>query len=319
LLISVSVPVKRVSIPVKRVAKSLSRSSSQLINKVHTLDVLLQKAYRIELAFENKKWILRACIDPIRWYDSIINNTKSMDYALRFIANCRKYGQETLQPKLETPKTAPCTNNHCKRSTCRFLHEVWPPCTAMINYLDGGSSTQCGFTIYEENKIDQVYGLDNWSLFVRPFELTREVLLIPSPSDIKFYNIPHGNKGLIQQPSFWKAAQEISIKMSKKTLLQTNPVTRIVVNFGEWETGMRLNPLLEECHAHAHLWLTTEFTRCGVYPKLAKHDYPPEDYLIANARELERERLFATRLTGIETRLTGIETDISKILNLLQK
>lgn len=101
-----------------------------------------------------------------------------------------------------------------------------------------------------------------------------------------------------------------------------------VINFGSWETetAMRKNPHLLECHAHAHLWLSSEFVREKLDSRLIRHTEQPNDYLLQNARDLERERLHSFRLSLLEKNMEKIQStqeemkmSIAEILQILKE
>jgi len=171
----------------------------------------------------------------------------------------------------------------------------------MIPHLLGGEVEECECKTFRENVVPfpKTPGLPiNWTLFTRPFEFTREVLIMPSPDAIDAGVLPHSNVDMVESAPFWMAAQNYALLLKSQTPEAQFPVTRVVVNFGAWETALRAKPFLRECHAHAHLWITPDFVRH--FKPLRGHDYQPEDYLLTNARQLERERLFYDRMASIE-------------------
>ena len=92
----------------------------------------------------------------------------------------------------------------------------------------------------------------------------------------------------------------------------TPVVTRIVMNFGSWETALALNPNLRECHAHSHFWLSRAFIRAiegdTLMAALHGHNCTPDDYCLENVRLLERDRFFQASFADIRAQLDTLAT-----------
>jgi hypothetical protein len=172
----------------------------------------------------------------------------------------------------------------------------------------GEAKRKCGFVTYKENVLDKFVCPLGWTMFTRPYEYTREVLVMAHPDMVKNGTVPHGNDRMVQLPKFWSAIKECAGSLET---VHAKCITHVVINFGHWEHAMRADPFLVECHAHAHLWLTPEFVHAC--KSLERHDYPPEDYVLENASLLERERLFYHRvdsLTGMKQDMDGMKQDM---------
>lgn len=135
------------------------------------------------------------------------------------------------------------------------------------------------------------------------------------PESIKDKSLPHGNAGMIQSWLFWAAVREATARIRDLSKLDENPVVRVVVNFGHWETGIRNSPYLKECHAHAHLWLSAECVLGKSITALERHHYPPEDYLLRNALELEQTRI----LPAMDTRITQDIAELKAHMRLIME
>jgi len=309
-------------------AKLLADACKQLHELLEKKSERIKLAYRIELTKnENNKWSLRACLDPIVWFDELsqIKSTKfAVKAAIKFINDCKQIQNDNItipsiiQFKREICKFKICNKKGKKEDPCMFLHIDWE-CEEVIDHKVQGKQ-KCSFKQYEENKLRINTKPEYWSLYSR-LEPTREVLLIPNNTAIKNNIIPHGNGKLVLQSEFWKSVQEYSYYLyqmqinNNRSKLSNDlaPVERIVINFGNWETGMRVNPFLCECHAHVHLWLTKQFVCSDTFTQLNGHDYPPEDYLLINALKLENERLTAVRFTDIENTLQTLLDLVKKM------
>ncbi|MEM3062212.1 MAG: hypothetical protein QW303_01510 [Nitrososphaerota archaeon] len=287
--------------------------SALLYEMVTMLPPELQESYRIELvplSVGNDNWELRACLNPIVWFDwlSHQNDLKedAFNIAYEWVDKCKAEKLMDYVPLDKLKKKKPiCKGFPCDKK-CGKVHKK-EPCGKEIKYANWNIHEKCDFTPIEEN-IFKV-GTDSskeppkkelsdngWILMVRPFEYYREILLCPFKDG---QGLPHGNGAMTIDSRFWKTAQQKAVdlymilkeqKMEKSTGVEP-PVTRIVFNFGHWETALQTSPYLEECHGHAHFWLTLEFIAHVKWNDLSKHHYPPQDYVLINAYELEEKRL----------------------------
>lgn len=129
-------------------------------------------------------------------------------------------------------------------------------------------------------------------------ESLSEFVLTPTPISIQQSRYPHDNEDFVKSIDVWKRVFEYCQLLStfvKQKSCEINPVTDIVLNFGDWETAMDRDRSLLECHAHVHFWLDLRTVRH--FETLYDHYTLPDDYMWVNAfnlnnvLELEKERL----------------------------
>jgi hypothetical protein len=110
---------------------------------------------------------------------------------------------------------------------------------------------------------------------------------------------------MVKSPDFWQ--QVFNLEEELRNKYEVVPYERVVINFGQWESAMRMNPSIKSCHPHAHLWLTPEFidkvSSDPIWIPLAGHVVRPEDYLLQNARELEQSRLVSLRYRQLDKKI----------------
>jgi len=138
---------------------------------------------------------------------------------------------------------------------------------------------------------------------------------------------------MICSKNFWDTVICLISKLENESKVQVYEA--IVINFGNWESAMRMNPSLSSCHPHAHIWLTPvyidyiakKYTKFGEnFYILADHVGEPENYTLQNANELEQNRIQSLRYNRLESRMEKLESEIadikqiqSQILDLLTK
>ncbi|CAF3321517.1 unnamed protein product [Rotaria socialis] len=90
-------------------------------------------------------------------------------------------------------------------------------------------------------------------------KINRDLLAFPMPQ----WHL--NNWQLIKLPLFWAVAiyatRMLNRQLEKKLegVPKIYPVEAIAINFGRWETAGSYDRHLIDCHAHAHLLLTTQF------------------------------------------------------------
>jgi len=183
---------------------------------------------------------------------------------------------------------------------------------------------------YRENQIKIDIG-SNWWVFGRHDEPTREILLIPGPPkpwDREAES--HNNTSMVCSTDFWEKI--LSLEKKLKGIETMSPFEGVVINFGQWETAMRMNPSLTSCHPHAHVWLTPEFmSKVDTSPDwnaIHGHLAKPEDYFLVNAQELETLRLADLRhkdvaevkqdVAKLKQDVTILKEGMSEVLRLLR-
>jgi hypothetical protein len=306
----VSIPVS--GHKVQQTANELAKGCETLLSKVRDYR---NKGYRIELLLDGDKGVLRLCLDPVIWYDDLCDKIGKVavdvakDFSMWAFQEQRKKREnydDLVCPKEMATGGKQCSYKPCKPppgKPCQHLHKYWT-CPSKVQHLSK-EQVECGFSAWHENRLQIKDIPSGWDLFKR-LELTREVLIMPHPNIIQSGEVPHGNVGMVKTPRFWEVVQTCCQQLQSLGKSKEWAVTRVVINFGRWETGMRVNPYLEECHAHAHLWLTKDFI--SNYEPLKKHDYAPEDYVLKNARQLEKERLFHDRMAELTSMATTINS-----------
>ncbi|CAG8728915.1 25130_t:CDS:2, partial [Dentiscutata erythropus] len=73
----------------------------------------------------------------------------------------------------------------------------------------------------------------------------------------------------------------------------------IAINYGAWETGQSQNKYVQECHAHVHLYFTTnawnevkkKISDLDILLKFDVRDFSGPNYLLQDCAELEDKRL----------------------------
>ena len=299
-----------------------SRAIIRFLDEYHEL----RGAFRIELVYmdENKTWELRACLDPKPWFDKLLHvvadRAVAVGLALSYADGARKSSKAAIVMPRDVTSTPTCKRKGCTKCEGR-LHVLWR-CLREVPLIHATTRQMrvCDMPVFLE---DLVESNQDWVLLRRYAEKTHELLFLPTPDQIENRGFPHGNINMVQDPRFWTAAlTEIGVLTGSTDTLCA--VTRIVINFGGWETAMRNNPLLAECHAHAHIWLTSDFVHSDKVPLLQGHDAAPEDYVSKNAADLlghivtERQNLLAESNRQLVERMSRIEQGLTQISRQLE-
>jgi hypothetical protein len=163
-------------------------------------------------------------------------------------------------------------------------------CKGDVVTRDGRKST-CDFNFVTKLVVDKLSN-EKYVVMLRS-EPFRELLLIPRPDNKTNNSNNYGhytNETLVQQETFWEDL------LSKRQSLNFHS---IAINYGAWETAQSQNKYEQECHAHVHLYFTSD-TWNGVKEKLTDsdillefnaRDYPKPNYLPKDCAELEEKRL----------------------------
>ncbi|EGG23358.1 hypothetical protein DFA_05490 [Cavenderia fasciculata] len=216
-----------------------------------------------------------------------------------------------------------------------YYHQEWV-CLREVRDTKTQNMHHCGVKVYSGailNRKEKVLRdfVPNFSVLSRWSEKAREIMMMPNPS--KENNpIPHNNVEMVKDPEFWRNANQIctkleELKLDKSLKLRSDspPATnRIVINYGQWETGVRGNPWLEECHAHAHIWLSSEFVLSLQSQKNNFNDpflkrlqlildgnvYRPNDYLYQNYTRLE-SRIFPKTQSSLHNTINTMQKQLA--------
>ncbi|KAK5578096.1 hypothetical protein RB653_003049 [Dictyostelium firmibasis] len=313
----------------------VSQGCYQLLKEI---PIGLDKSYRLELVLEKDDekenesiWNLQVSLDPNEWFylkykGDWKEKEDAINQAKQFIKNVNDIERETYYDPVKHPQNS---NSFCKRENCNgafynvnrksgkkelvkcHRRHIGFLCNERLNYFSNNENEikinkKCGLIVSKESiwKTFPVNEKGKWIICSRFQEFTRELLIIPDSGLVKSNIISHGNKNCVQNCLFWRYIQKTCIELNSLQVLENKkPVTeRIVINFGKWETGMRLLNELEECHAHGHIWLSYEFVR-NLQTKefkqtnngdgeklqylLKEHINKPLDYLKLNADELQ--------------------------------
>lgn len=302
--------------------KTITSGCQALLRHLRSFDerFCLSKSYRIQLLEDGSKTSLQLCLDPLQWYGYIKENHPN-DYirmADEFVDFAYKSAEKLPQaPKKEARNECWYNKTACPyKGNCERLHKEWT-CHADVDHVISGTRV-CKFSDYKESIFDNFKNA-KWDLMNRR-EYTRDLLLVPKSYYIKTGDLPHSNIDLIQCEDFWGTVKE-AVQFIASISNDQKPVTRVVINFGFWETAVHKDPYLKECHAHAHLWLTPSSVRN--IKALELHDFPPEDYLYINAKELQNGRLMHDKVNKMaynhEILLNQQENMATKMDKILSK
>jgi hypothetical protein len=274
----------------------------------------LRKRFRVQLRRAiDDQWHLEMLLDPVLWYNSHRNaqgevSSENEEKANRYVswvfqnflrshtypADCAD--SSWIQCYYKTEEA--CDSHRIRQVTpeCPHGHIEWE-CGAKI------SASRCNFRIFKERR-RECYCRDDAEAaepkchfcqfeakglvtLVRKESLA-EFVLAPTPDSVQRNTFPHTNEDLIRSSRVWSLIHDYCSSLSTYTLSKSSssfPVTRIVFNFGEWETAMHRNRDLNECHAHVHFWL--DKLVLPLFETLYDHFTTPEDYMWINAIDLQ--------------------------------
>eukprot|EP01133_Synstelium_polycarpum_P010773 gene10773-12551_t len=287
----------------------------------------LRHSYRLELVRSNDnnsdpecEWRLQLVVDPEEWFEVLSNDNQDMalDRATRALVpnNLEKLSKTVCSFKRK------CDRRRDKDHLEAYVHTEWI-CDFNIPDKNGIAKHKCCLPVYSETIVNpKELGDKNFlpgiNLLSRWNEMSRELMMIPTPDTISKNVFPHSNQKWVTMESFWDTARKICCFLERANTTGTYVASnRIVINHGQWETGARIRPNINEGHPHAHIWLSLPFVQSLdtddclreifsytlrnmtmeqiesdiLVPRLKftlrNHEYRPDDYVNSNAKSLE--------------------------------
>ncbi|CAG8542740.1 1179_t:CDS:2 [Paraglomus occultum] len=298
-------------------ARTFSSVATQLLEKVKS-DKRLTEAYRMEVEFDNYEKVVefRVSLKTTAWYDVFL---QPMD-RLEAIKIAKKYTENVMQQFLPEPTPNKKNNNKeledfnafdvCytlkKTGNCNCNSKKWTHpkflCKDSVETKDARKKI-CAFYIPDklliESLSNKVCDPDGY-LFALRRDLFRMFLLVPTKH--------MENEDLVKLTDFWKF---LLIKQQQLSFYL------VAFNFGTWESELRNDPNVLECHAHANLYFNEDSWNnaktVANIPRMDICNTPGPNYLRKNCEELKVYRLneaYCEYLNGENTKKDDI---ISKL------
>lgn len=248
------------------------------------------EAFRIELKPQpnrNNEWLLSCSVSPNTWFSWMrkTDESKALITAQAYLAS------------------SPCTPVN-PMTICEWYRECGKPgikhaphpryafvCKSKST-LKGGLERPCNWWINEPLYCgDFEYKRTRFITCART-AFTRDLLFLP---DTGLLGSPHlNNRDAVCFPLFWEALLLAAHQLNSRGLtnLQSFPVEAFAFNFGSWESQQADDPLIQECHAHAHIKLKHEFicavNQASILHPLRGRVQDGKDYDAQNKEELQK-------------------------------
>eukprot|EP01133_Synstelium_polycarpum_P008993 gene8993-10548_t len=320
------------------VSKDITNGVKEMMVMLSILPKELSRSYRIELVREGPvTWDLRLCLDPMVWfnlmYDKSLDKDRPIMLGQMYIEGAMI--AHDMLPAADKKLPTKCNKRPCdKGASCErkfrkdhkhYNHPEWA-CNRHIKDTRLGIMHPCDLVLYTESLVYRSTDVSAASRFFRNYsicsrwkEFARELMIMPNPN-VPDNPLPHSNIKMVVLENFWETAAKLvsllehlhQVNNNNNNKVDESATNRVVINFGEWESGVRANPYLEESHAHAHVWLSSSFIlamqtqppeKCSIehtrlHQILKGYYYRPQDYLDVNSRNLAIRILPLAQLAG---------------------
>ncbi|PKY48532.1 hypothetical protein RhiirA4_464162 [Rhizophagus irregularis] len=314
----------------------LVQASELLLN---LLSPKLKRAFRLVVNFSEKQAFFKICLKTSLWFDVYLRTMPDFAMAVNI---ARQYVTKTrlnISPQEDAPFVIDYKETEKDKAfiicpifrdygTCKYTKncgrgdhpEIY--CKGAVVTKDGRKST-CNFYFITKLVVNDLSN-DKYVVMLRrePF---RELLLIPRPNNESNNCGHYTNETLVRQETFWKDL------LSRRQSLNFHS---IAINYGEWETLQSQNKYAQECHAHVHLYFSSDtwkivrekITNSDISLKFSARDYPEPNYLLIDCDELENERLRSAEhllmlnaIQALNENFTDTMKENTKVLEALNK